>query len=195
MKREFICLEGLDGVGKTETAAALARRLGARLLKTPPVELAAVRDSWTLPCAGGINGRYLHFLSGLTITSERVRLLRESTPVVLDRYLASTCCYHLALGATVTLDLNSVGLEKPTHIIFLDCDEEVRRRRLLARGFQTAEDLLTYGELGEKVRERYSSWQMTRVDSTYLSVDEVVLRICALANFDHCDHLSTKDIV
>lgn len=188
MKKPFICIEGLDGVGKSETAATLAARIGATLMRTPTEELAAVRDVWRLPgAAGTINGRYLHFLSALTITSEQVRVTRQRDPVVLDRYIASTSCYHLALGASVVVDLASLGLQEPTQVVYLDCDEDVRRQRLLGRTTHTAEDLLTLGDLGAKVREQYARYPMVRIDTTHMTVDEVTDRICNLAGIKVID--------
>lgn len=193
MTRPVICIEGLDGVGKSETAAGLAARIGALLVHTPPVELAAVRDVWRLPCRGTINGRYLYFLAALTITSERIREHRQRTPIVLDRYLLSTYCYHAALGANVVVDLTTLGLEKPTQVVVLDCEEEVRRHRLLGRGKHTHEDVLTLGETGQKVRAFYARWPTLRIDTTNLTINEVIDRICTMCCADSVDHRQDRE--
>jgi len=193
MTKPVICIEGLDGVGKSETAARLAARIGAMLVHTPPPELAAVREVWRLPSLGTINGRYLHFLAALTITSERIRAHRQQYPIILDRYLLSTYCYHLALGANVVIDLSTLGLEEPTHVVLLDCDEEVRRKRLLGRVHRTQEDLLTLGEIGQKVRDLYARSPTLRIDTTDLTIDEAIDRICKICGTDSIAHQEYRE--
>jgi UMP-CMP kinase 2 len=131
-------LEGLDGVGKTTTAAALAAKLGARLLRTPPPEL--------LPFRLFFDGqpervRRAFYQIGNILVSRVLRTAPPDEIIVLDRYWPSTYAYQRATaemdhaasreGATEAVVWPPFLVAVPFYLLQLT--EEERRARVAAR--------------------------------------------------------------
>lgn len=182
-----ILLEGLDGVGKSAVSAALAQRLGAHVLRTPPPELAQHRgafDGETEPV------RRAFYMLGNVLVSRALRLAHKDDIIVLDRYWPSTFAY----GTATRLKREGISpdsidarwpafLIRPTVIAVLTLSEANRRERLKARGVaETAEE----AELAQQLDFRslvlriYSLIPGVRLVDAAASVQEIVSTVAAL---------------
>jgi dTMP kinase len=141
---KLITIEGLDGAGKTTLADALARELGARLLREPGgVEVserirALVKDPGLTvsPRAEAL----LYAAARAQLVDEAIRpLLEEGTPVVLDRFVHSSLAYQgegRGLGEEAIRAINQFGtggLEADL-VLLLRVDPSRGRARLAQRG-------------------------------------------------------------
>jgi thymidylate kinase len=133
MNAPLIAVEGLDGTGKSALADALARRLGAALLTTPDPALRAVRtlvderwdaDARTLFYAGSV----------LDVGRRAAALAATGTPVVIDRYWATTLAYAVGLGLGEVLAALGVRVPPVWATVYVTAPRPVRVARLNARG-------------------------------------------------------------
>ena len=185
-----IVLEGLDGVGKSTIAEALANRLNARCLQTPPGIIKDFRgyfDSQDVPTR---NAYYMigNFLAG----NEFLKFVEEGESVVVDRYYASTIAYKTGknmLDAELPpLDdpVYSWPLElpKPDYMFLLTLPEKDRVIRRASR--------LTVDETVEEKRIRMEPAISDRINEVYRrlgcaeipliltdSIDDVIQKILA----------------
>ncbi len=119
----FIVLEGLSGVGKTVVGQALARTLNGVLYKTPPPPFTLIRDEVDRTC--DLEARFFFYLAGVLHASSEIASLLKERPVVCDRYILTTDCYHRALGLMAHLDYSTLHLLQPTITVLLTCEEVV----------------------------------------------------------------------
>lgn len=144
---QSILLEGLDGVGKSTLAAALASKLNATLLCTPPMELHPYRAFFDQQPEAV---RRAFYMLGNLLVSRVIRSAKAEDKFVIDRYWPSTFAYGTASKLrkercpideipTQTITWPSF-LCAPTSAILLTLDEHVRQQRLCARGAQTQEE-------------------------------------------------------
>lgn len=188
MRPPFIVIEGLDGTGKSTLARALARTLGAELLRTPPDDLAPVRavvDRALLPSAVGTQ---LFYASTVALASDRARaLLASGRGVVIDRYWSSTVAYAACRDAAVDLGPVAAALLPADVAFFLDADEAARRERLTRRGATDADrDSLARHAALRAAYERALAgpWngRVVRIDTTARGADEcLATALAALA--------------
>lgn len=174
-----VTLDGLDGTGKSSVARLLSAELGAQLIRTPPAEFGPIRHLWEPADQVSANGRLAYFLSSVLYSDALVRDARKQGPVVVDRWVHSTLAYHEAIGSTLRIDIDSLGLLVPTLRIFLDCSDEVRMARLDARPGTTAADRLFSGTLGKRTRKAFEQFSMNRVDTSALTIEQTVGAIVA----------------
>jgi dTMP kinase len=139
----LITIEGIDGAGKTTLAAALARELGAELLREPGgVELSErirglVKDPGLRvdPRAEAL----LYAAARAQLVAERLRpLLDQGATVVLDRFVDSSLAYQGAareLGIEAIRAINEFGTGGlvPDVTLLLRVDPATGRRRQSGR--------------------------------------------------------------
>lgn len=173
----FIAIEGLDGSGKTTVARQLAKAIGAKPFRTPPPGFTSARRF--IDTTAQLNSRFLFYLCSVTHASESVRKFLQSGHVVCDRYVASTIAYHRSLGLSLAWDFDELNLVQPHFTFFLQITNEAeRRRRISSRGRITAADsLLEDTKLRKRLVKEFHKFSMIEVDTTYLTVDEVVSTI------------------
>lgn len=128
-QNRFIVLEGIMGSGKTTLAKMLAERLGGVYYNTP----ASFREIRSLADRSlSIEARYYFYLSlNLQVSSEVSELLREK-PVICDKYIWSTFCYHKTLG----LDLScfpQLNILMPDFCFLIFCENQIRLERISKR--------------------------------------------------------------
>ncbi|MFA6963751.1 MAG: dTMP kinase [Patescibacteria group bacterium] len=175
MPNKMVAIEGIDGTGKSTVAKLLADLMGATLIKTPFGPMIGQRAYYD---GEGIAPlvRYLFYLNCNVVASEEIERLLQSGPVVCDRYLISTLCFHKAMGVDVDIvDISKLPIVQPDHYFCLQAAEEVRLQRLYSRGYlsDTDEkiDLLREVDL---MLPRYCG---NIIDTTLLSADEVAQKI------------------
>ena len=141
MRGRLIVVEGLDGSGKSTLARALAEELGATWLTSPCPELRELRASVDEILDATPRARQLFYAATVMHVSELARpLLAAGTDVVMDRYVLTTLAYAELRGCALDLGDVCSELAVPDSTLFLDCDDEVRARRMAGRGELNDED-------------------------------------------------------
>ena len=140
----LITIEGIDGAGKTTLAAALARELGAELLREPGgVELSERIRALVKDPALRVDPRaeaLLYAAARAQLVAERLRpLLDAGATVVLDRFVDSSLAYQGAargLGVDAVRAINEFGTGGlvPDRTLLLRLDPATGRARQGGRG-------------------------------------------------------------
>lgn len=127
----FICLEGVDVVGKTEIGKRLAEKLRYQYYKSPGGPFAFVRgivDENVDPLT-----RYFFYRAATQYDSRQIAGVLMTSGVVCDRYIYSTFAFHGAMDAQIQSLFELTQLLMPDHTFVLTAREEVRIKRLQAR--------------------------------------------------------------
>ncbi len=145
MSNRFLVFEGLSASGKTTIARQVAREIGAVFYKTPSRKFRAIRE--LVDRRADILGRFFFYLAGVCDASAEIKKKLSSRPVVCDRYLLTTICFHAAVGLPTDQLANGVSsrIIVPDFTFLLVCEEGVRLRRLAKRG-------LTFNDKQERQR-------------------------------------------
>ncbi|MDE2079641.1 MAG: hypothetical protein KGI73_04650 [Patescibacteria group bacterium] len=176
----IVVIEGVDGTGKSCISKLLAKALGAVLYSTPPERYLAERDD--IDARAGASEHYRFYLQAVRDASVEIGKLKEAgRSVVVDRYWLTTAVYHRAMGVSVGLS-DFEGILLPDATVYLSAASDVQRTRLIGRT-PTAGDIRMW-DLQEELRRNYEELlvvveRVIRVDTTYISKEEVVKRICA----------------
>ena len=176
----FISLEGLSGVGKTETAELLASVNSCEFVHLT-TDYASTKELMTR--AEDVDARLCLFISAMLHKSVRIQdRLNQGISVVVDGFIARTLAYHKGMGADLSISFGS-STRYPDHSFMLTCDEETRRRRVSSRNRpKTIWDEIELRNI-DRVRELYEQNNFPRIDTTNKSKGEVaseVLRKCGL---------------
>lgn len=127
----FVCLEGIDLVGKTEVGKCLAEKLGYRYYKSPGGSFAAARsivDDEVDPLT-----RYFFYRAASQYDSRRIAAILAVSGVVCDRYIYSTFAFHAAMDPQIQSLFELTQLLMPDRTFVLTAREEVRVRRISER--------------------------------------------------------------
>lgn len=140
----LVTIEGIDGAGKSTLAGALARRLGAVLLREPGgVELSERIRSLVKDPALTVSPRaeaLLYAAARAQLVEERLRpLLQAGELVLLDRFVDSSLAYQGAargLGVEAVAAVNAFGTGglTPDRTLLLRLDPALARARAGGRG-------------------------------------------------------------
>ncbi len=116
----FIALEGVDGSGKTTTAAHLAERLNGVYVKTPSKRFQQIWESFDQPLKSNV-ARFFFYTTSLCETAEEIRRrLNDGLTVVADRWYASTLLYHeQLLGMNLSTTIGELLLPHPDFTFIL----------------------------------------------------------------------------
>jgi len=166
----FVCLEGVDCVGKTSVAESLARRINAVYYKSPGGMYAKERkvvDESVDPLR-----RYFFYRAAVQYDSGIIAGLLRFSPVVCDRYIYSTFAVHAAMDEKIQSLFETTGLVIPDYIFLLTADEAVRKNRLAERSRVTL--LESNFPLQKKSDELFKLQGHQVIDTTSTTVDEVV---------------------
>jgi dTMP kinase len=173
MKGAFICIEGLDGCGKTTQAKLLAKKLGE-----------SHRAVYTAEPSRGKIGTYIRnsylygekrlsiVLEALLFAADRIEhlesevipALNEGRLVISDRYVYSSLAYQGAAGLSLEWieKVNEHAL-KPDLAVFVDVDLETVMSRL-----KTRKSVMEKAETLKKVRDVYLKFvakgELVRID-------------------------------
>ena len=125
----ILVIEGVDCVGKTTLAKAIASKLGFRYLYTPQPPLSAIRKE--VESLDDPNTRFFYYLASVIAVQRTLRAdLDVGRSVVVDRYIHSTLVMHRVLG----VDVSCVSVEKlpilwPMVSVLLTATSETRAAR------------------------------------------------------------------
>lgn len=178
MSHPFIVLEGLSAVGKTTVGQLLSHRLGARFYVTPPEPYRAVRA--VIDSASDLRARYLFYVSGLFHASREIRRVRRSRPVVCDRYVLTTECFHRAAGLIIPFCHLTLPLEGPSLHILITAPEPTRNQRLEARGLSFNDRREQGDGLAWRLLAQYRRHALTEIDNGTDTPENAVRRILTL---------------
>ncbi|MEM4643141.1 MAG: dTMP kinase [Candidatus Bathyarchaeia archaeon] len=170
----FICLEGIDGCGKTTQARMLVNslnKMGYRAIYTVEPSRGKIGSFIKRYCLHR-DKRISSIVEALLFAADRVEHLgnevipaiMEGKIVVSDRYLFSSLAYQGAAGLDINWirKINEYAI-KPDLAIFIDVDPEVAIKRL-----KTIKSVMENLENEIKVREIYlklvESGDLIRVD-------------------------------
>jgi thymidylate kinase len=175
----FVVFDGLDSVGKTTSAKALAEAIGGTFvpwLQEP--YRTAIRALWASSTVSE-NSSHLVFLAALRHLSEVVREeLRQGRSVVSDRYVFSTMAVHPELTLSkglrpLVISLKEIDLLRPDYAFFLKLSEPIRRERTSSRGedLSPPEKLYAADENARlRVLQRFE-WQVQLGDLIPIDID------------------------
>ena len=172
-KGAFICIEGLDGCGKTTQAKLLAKKLGE-----------SHRAVYTAEPSRGKIGTYIRnsylygekrlsiVLEALLFAADRIEhlenevipALKEGRLVISDRYVYSSLAYQGAAGLSLEwIETVNEHALKPNLAVFVDVALETVMRRL-----KTRKSVMEKAETLKKVRDVYLKFvakgELVRID-------------------------------
>lgn len=198
----FLVLEGLDGTGKSTVAKALAARLDAVMLRSPPnlvhtPGLTGTADGDTLPSLGSLRQHFdarsptvrraYYRAAGLVSSELALQALQQGRHVVMDRYWASTAAFA-AMDRPPPKGDFAAGeyppeFAKPDAVLLLTVSEQERVRRMrTGRDARTEEEdrLEEQSESRAAVLQAYRLFNVLEVDTTDMTVEQVVEHCLAL---------------
>jgi len=193
-RHRFIVIEGVDGVGKSTVAQALASRLQGVYFRTPTPTVECFAAS--LPDRGEIRLRsyfdqYCHqsprtrFAFYVMCVSEaicEIRRLLEDHDVVCDRFIGSTLAYHRALDPTLNgVDVSWVVELQPDIQILLDvADGHEHLHRLNGRTPRSDKCLEEDVAFLNAVKTEFRKLGLYTIDTTQRTVQSIVDEIVGL---------------
>lgn len=164
----FLCIEGIDGVGKTTMAAKLCVLLNSSYYKSfsgPFLRAAEHLEIDEEPLTS-----YFFYRASIQRDSNNIKLLGNND-VVADRYVYSNIAYHVALHEKIREIVEFTDIVLPDAVVLLVCGEEERRRRLAGRAnVEAFETDIAYLRKVEKILKEYACMV---IDTTAVSPDEI----------------------
>lgn len=130
----FIALEGLDGVGKSTVATALAASLSAELLGMPGIPRPVAHGVFTALGPDPTARCVFHAACARALGLRAVDLVGQGRSVVLDRYWLSSLAYARARGVGLDVAALEAVIPAPDLTVVLTLGESERHRRLVERG-------------------------------------------------------------
>lgn len=165
MGNQFIVLEGLSASGKTTIGRILAERMEAVFYKTPPEPFSLVRDH--IDRSADASARFLFYLAGVVQASAEIRLILRERPVVCDRYLLTTLCYHRAVGVAIDIpDSAFLGMVNPHHTFLVVCEEGTRIARMKRRGLSYNDSEEERLGVSERFLAEYRKYPVVEIDNS-----------------------------
>lgn len=126
-----VAFEGLNGVGKTSLACAIADALGVSYHSTPPIEASEERNLFAARPFS--DAALLYYLAWVKRFDEEAQLRYWGKVVICDRYVGSTLAYFGASGNDASRLLRHLEITSPALTILVTVDESIRSARLRER--------------------------------------------------------------
>ena len=190
----FIVLEGVDGVGKSTVAQALANRLQGTYFRTPTATvecfaasfpnqgLTYLRPYFDQYCRESPRTRFAFYLMCVSEAICEIRRLLEDHDVVCDRFIASTLAYHRSLDPTLNgVDVAWVAELQPDIQILLDvADGHEHLHRLNGRIPRSDKSLEEDIAFLNTVKTEFRKLGLYTIDTTHRTVQSIVDEIVGL---------------
>jgi thymidylate kinase len=183
-----IAIEGLDGVGKSTLVSALAARLEAQVLRSPPDFMRPCRPFFDRADEATRKGYYMvgNFLAGESAAA----LVQAGGKVILDRFYASTLSYRFGMSSSPLPAPGDAAyswppeLHAPTFMVLLTLPQadRIARRSGRLEVPETPEEavLRLDDDVSERINEAYRRFGCVEVPlTTGDSVDAVVDKVLA----------------
>ena len=128
-QNKFIVMEGIMGSGKTTLAKMLAEKLNGFYYNTPMGfrEMRPVADK-----SLSLEARYYFYLSLNLQTSSEISELLKEKPVICDKYIWSTFCYHKTFGLNFSC-FPQLDIIMPDFCFLIFCENRIRLERISKR--------------------------------------------------------------
>lgn len=176
----FIVFEGVDGVGKTTLAHALASRVDGKYFYSPPSEFDKLRAKVhalekDLPPELFYELKLHFYMAGNIFASTHIEELLDAYPLIGDRYVYSTIA-NLSVQLERPIQIPAV-IKMPDKIVYVHADWDVIEQRLRAREERKSHENIP---LMVKVDAMYRSIigeDAVYVDTSNISVTDTVDRI------------------
>lgn len=179
----LILIEGLDGVGKSTLIRALATRLGATVISSPPNmpdPSDPSRDLRLRMDKAEKGARREYYRASNFHASLLIEEARRHQPVILDRYWPSTASFAMLdddIPDWEPLGAWPLGLVEPDVMVVLTVNEAKRRARMEDRGLPVTEEeeMLAEGSAERaKVLAALLHFEPIEIDTSKLSPQEVL---------------------
>lgn len=168
-----IVLEGLDGTGKSTQIELLVKKLNAHHISTSTLD--------SVPKT--IQQRREAYMNVNHSASNEIEKVRKQSPIVVDRYLASTLSSHFAHFPFYPFSIenwesaySNAGLVVPSLVINIELEEEIRGKRLAARD-EPLDDYEKRLVSEESFRSCMKAWLRVMsthtIDATAMSIEEL----------------------
>jgi thymidylate kinase len=128
-KPAILVIEGVDCVGKTTLAQAIATRHDFHYLYTPQSPLAEIRKE--VESLDDPNTRFFYYLTSVVAVQKTMQsILSQGKSLVIDRYIYSTVVMHHMLGVdTGCINACRLPILWPTVSVLLVANSETRTLR------------------------------------------------------------------
>ncbi len=175
----FIVIEGIDSVGKTDTAKEIARQTGAKYIKTPIAPFNELREP--IDHKVSTKTQCLFHIAANQHASEYIeQLLTNGESLVCDRYIYSTQVYHEVIDPNTKELYPKTKILEPDLTVILTAPRATRESRLTMRfndpsyGDKPHEKDQDYQD---KVQAKYQTLGKLEINTEENSLNEVVALI------------------
>ena len=186
--KNFIVLEGLDGVGKSTICDWISRK-SHTIVKTPTKELASTRQFFDE--TDNFNASLVFYLTTCFHASNKAESQIHPYKTFCDRYILSTITFFEARGGDMKFLKSCMPiinkLPKPEKTFFLTADDEVRLERMRNREGGVGANDLRAMKLNKKIPILYRDWasilnhELIEIDTTNLTAEETCEKILDLS--------------
>lgn len=174
---KHIAIEGFDGAGKTTLAKKLAEILNFKYIEKPLSYI--LGDDNYLKAAKYINATQNELIRALFYSLGNAYTVNNFDKVVTDRHILSSFSYNYS---DLTKDLYNVlnkHLRQPDLTILLDCNNSIRRQRIIKRNPQDKDILRVDDNNSKKFKEmecflKYNNYNYIVIDNSNLSINELL---------------------
>ena len=179
-KGAFICIEGLDGCGKTTQAKLLAKKLGKshNALYTAEPSRGNI-GTYIRKCCLYSEKRISTVVEALLFAADRIEhveneilpALSEGRLVISDRYVYSSLAYQGAAGLSIDWieKVNEHAL-KPDLAVFLDVDPKTVMQRLKPK-LSVMENMETQQRVRDVYLKFVAKGELVRLDGNHTKVE------------------------